>query len=49
VWGSNFPCELWTPKVTYAEHLRIFAYDLPLSHAERAQVLGGTAARLWFT
>jgi len=48
VWGSDFPCELWTPKVSYAEHLRIFREDLPLSDAAREQVLGATARRLWF-
>lgn len=49
VWGSDFPCELWTPKVTYAEHLRIFQKDLPLTDAARAQILGETAKRLWFS
>lgn len=49
VWGSDFPCELWTPKVSYAEHLRIFREDLKLSDEARAQVLGGTARRLWFS
>jgi predicted TIM-barrel fold metal-dependent hydrolase len=48
VWGSDFPCELWTPKVSYAEHLRIWAKDLPLKEAQRAAVLGETARRLWF-
>jgi predicted TIM-barrel fold metal-dependent hydrolase len=48
VWGSDFPCELWTPKVTYAQHLRIFTTDLPLKQAQRAAVLGETARRLWF-
>lgn len=48
VWGSNFPNALWTPKMTYAEHLRIFADDLPLSDTARRQVLGETARRLWF-
>lgn len=48
IWGSDFPCELWTPRVTYAEHLRIFQKDLPLKDAARAQILGETARRLWF-
>lgn len=48
VWGSCFPCELWTPKVSYAEHLRIFTAALPLKEAARAQILGGTARRLYF-
>lgn len=48
VWGSNFPNQLWTPKLTYAEHLRIFKEALPLSSRDRANVLGETARRLWF-
>ena len=48
VWGSDFPCELWTPRVSYAEHLRIFAEALPLQAAQRRAILGETARRLWF-
>jgi L-fuconolactonase len=48
LWGSDFPCELWTPKVTYAEHLKIFTEALPLKDSARAQILGETARRLWF-
>lgn len=48
VWGSDFPCELWTPKVTYAEHLRIFTEALPLKEEARKAILGETARRLWF-
>ena len=48
VWGSDFPCELWTPKVTYAEHLRIFTHELPLNDSAMTEILGGTANRLWF-
>lgn len=48
VWGSNFPNALWTPRLTYAEHLSIFTRELPLSENARALVLGGTARRLWF-
>ncbi len=48
VWGSNFPNALWTPKLTYSEHLRIFTEALPLSDEAKAQVLGETARRLWF-
>ena len=49
VWGSNFPNKLWTPKLTYAEHLRIFKEVLPLSSRARADVLGETARQLWFS
>ncbi len=48
VWGSDFPCELWCPKVSYAEHLRIFTHDLALDQAAREAILGNTARRLWF-
>jgi predicted TIM-barrel fold metal-dependent hydrolase len=48
VWGSDFPCELWTPRVTYTEHLRIFQSVLPLPDQARVQILGETARRLWF-
>jgi predicted TIM-barrel fold metal-dependent hydrolase len=48
VWGSNFPCELWCPEITYAQHLRIFTHELGLDEETKKAVLGGTAARLWF-
>ena len=48
VWGSDFPCELWTPKVSYAEHLKIFTEVLPLKSNDREKILGGTANNLWF-
>jgi predicted TIM-barrel fold metal-dependent hydrolase len=48
VWGSDFPCELWCPKVSYADHLRIFREVLPFNNAARQAILGGTAERLWF-
>ncbi len=48
IWGSDFPCELWCPKVTYAQHLRIFTEEIGLSGDVRRAVLGGTAARLYF-
>ncbi|MFN7921943.1 MAG: amidohydrolase family protein [Bryobacteraceae bacterium] len=48
IWGSDFPCELWCPKVSYLEHLRIFRDVLPLKEAAREAILSGTAKRLWF-
>lgn len=48
IWGSDFPNALWTPKVSYAEYLRIFTEVLPLKASDREQILGKTAARLWF-
>jgi predicted TIM-barrel fold metal-dependent hydrolase len=47
VWGSDFPCELWTPRVSYAEHLRIFTH-LKLKDSAKAAILGETARGLWF-
>jgi predicted TIM-barrel fold metal-dependent hydrolase len=48
VWGSDFPCELWCPKVSYAQHLRIFTHELGLDEATKKAVLGATAFQLWF-
>lgn len=48
VWGSDFPCELWCPKVTYSQHLRIFTHELGLDEKTKRAVLGKTAHRLWF-
>lgn len=48
MWGSDFPCELWCPKVTYGQHLRIFTEEIPLEMPVREAILGGTAMRLWF-
>ena len=49
MWGSDFPCELWCPKVTYAQHLAIYTQEAGLSADTRANVVGGTAMRLWFS
>ena len=49
VWGSDFPTELWCPKVTYKRHLRVFFEELGLSDGEKSAILGGTAQRLWFS
>ncbi len=48
VWGSSYPSALWTPKLGYSNHLRIFTHELELKNAARAALLGGTARRLWF-
>jgi len=47
-WGSHFPLERYSPKLSYAESLRIYSEELPLSSSARADILGGTANRLWF-
>jgi predicted TIM-barrel fold metal-dependent hydrolase len=49
VWGSCFPCELWNPNVTYAQHLAIFTRELGLGTEAKKAILGETARRLWFT
>jgi predicted TIM-barrel fold metal-dependent hydrolase len=48
VWGSNFPCELWCPNVTYAQHLRLFTHELGLDRPTKEAILGKTAKGLWF-
>ena len=47
IWGSDYPTELWCPKVTYAGHLRLFQEALGLSAGEQAAILGDTAQRLY--
>ena len=48
LWASCYPNELWTPKVSYAEHLRIFTEALPLKEAEKKLILGENARKIWF-
>ena len=48
IWGSDFPCEHWLKKSTYAQHLAVFVEELALGAEEKAEVLGGTALRLFF-
>ena len=48
IWGSDFPCELWCPKATYAQHLRLFTHELGLSDHEKRQILCETPKRLGF-
>ena len=48
VWGSDFPCELWCPKVTYSQHLKIFTDHLGFNDKDKANILGNTAYKLWF-
>jgi predicted TIM-barrel fold metal-dependent hydrolase len=49
VWGSNFPCELWCPNVTYAQHLGLFTHELGLDRSTQEAILGKTARTLWFS
>lgn len=48
VWGSGFPTEFWVQKADMSQALGVFAHEMPREEAARAQVLGATAARLWF-
>ena len=48
VWGSGFPCEVWSANVSYAEHLRVFTHELGLDQQAQQAILGETARRLWF-
>jgi predicted TIM-barrel fold metal-dependent hydrolase len=48
VWGSCFPCELWCPKATYAQHLQIFTQELGLKDGAKAAILDETPRKLWF-
>lgn len=48
VWGSDFPCELWCPNVSYADHLKLFTHELGLSDSAQRAILGETPKRLWF-
>ena len=48
VWGSDFPCELWTPKASYGQHVSLFTQALGLSDAQKETILSTTPGRLWF-
>ena len=48
VWGSDFPCELWCPKASYAQHLRVFTHELGFDERTKRQILCETPRRLWF-
>jgi predicted TIM-barrel fold metal-dependent hydrolase len=48
VWGSDFPCQLWCPNVTYSQNLRILTHELGLDEAARRAILAETPRRLWF-
>ncbi|MBT3346393.1 MAG: amidohydrolase family protein [Gemmatimonadetes bacterium] len=49
MWGSDFPCELWLKDLAdYERHLAVVRDDLGLNTKDRAEVLGGTAMRVFF-
>lgn len=47
IFGTNFPKAQYDPKLTYKQTVELFAERLDLSPAERAWILGDTAAKLW--
>jgi predicted TIM-barrel fold metal-dependent hydrolase len=48
VWGSDVPCDLWCPKATYSQLLRVFTYEMGLDPEAKRWILGETARRLYF-
>jgi predicted TIM-barrel fold metal-dependent hydrolase len=48
VWGSNFPCELWTPQSTYRQNLELFTSRLGLDTQAQEDIFWNTPWRLWF-
>lgn len=48
VWGNSYPCELWTPRSSYSQNLRLFTHELGLESPAKETILGHTANRLWF-
>lgn len=49
MWGGCFPTELWIPRVTYEQHLRIFTEEMGLDPGARKAILETTPISLWFT
>jgi len=48
MWGSDFPCELWLKKATYAQHLALVKDVWGLSEGEQTAILETTPMRVWF-
>ena len=48
VWGSNFPCELWTPRSTYRQNLELFTSGLGLDAQAQEEIFWNTPWKLWF-
>ncbi len=48
MWGSDFPCELWLKKATYAQHLALVREAWGLSLGEETEILETTPLRIWF-
>ncbi len=48
VWTSVYPSGLWTPRISYAQNLRIFTEALGLNDEAKRWILGETARKIWF-
>ena len=48
MFGSNFPQQMCSPKMSCAQTLELFVEAIELSVEEREWILGGTAATLWW-
>lgn len=48
MWGSDFPCELWLKKATYAQHLALVGEAWGLGEGEQTAILETTPMRVWF-
>jgi len=48
MWGSDFPCDLWLKKASYAEHLSLVTDVWDLSQTEQEAILEETPMRVWF-
>jgi predicted TIM-barrel fold metal-dependent hydrolase len=48
VWGSNFPCDLWTPRSTYSQNLHLYTSTLGLDTHAQEEIFWNTPSRLWF-
>jgi hypothetical protein len=46
--GSDVPCELWCPKATYSQQLRVFTHEMGFDPESKRWILGETARRLYF-
>ncbi len=48
VWGSNFPCERWTPRSTYRQNMELFSKEFGLSRETQEAMFWKTPWKLWF-
>jgi predicted TIM-barrel fold metal-dependent hydrolase len=48
IWGSNFPCELWSPKSSYRQNVDLFRAELGLDAQTQHEIFWNTPWRLWF-